>query len=82
MCDECDLDCDECDDGVFVVVYYEGRFSYRFLFNTDTNAYFDQEIESYNTEPEAIQAINLLEIGYNLGLIDGDTYNEVTTLTK
>ena len=64
--------------GLYVVVYYQGRFSYRFVRETDTTIYMDQDIASYKTEPEAIQAITLLEIGYNLGLIDGDTYNEVT----
>lgn len=62
--------------GIYVVVFYLGNFSYRFVSENDTTVYMDWEVASYQTEEQALAALNLLEKGYKFGYLDGIAEND------
>jgi hypothetical protein len=62
--------------GVYVVTFYLGNFSYRFVPSNSTTVYMDWEVASFPAEEQALAALNLLEEGYKFGYLDGIAEND------
>jgi hypothetical protein len=57
--------------GYYVVAFYQGNFSYRFVAENSTTVYLDCEVASFATEEQAVSALHLLQEGYKFGYLDG-----------
>jgi hypothetical protein len=62
--------------GYYVVAFYEGNFSYRFVTENSTTVYDDKIITVVDTEEQALVTISLLEEGYKFGYLDGIAEND------
>jgi hypothetical protein len=62
--------------GYYVVVFYMGNFSCRFVAENSTTIYMDWEVASFPTEEQARAALHLLEEGYKFGYLDGIAEND------
>ena len=62
--------------GYYVVAFYQGNFSYRYITENSTTVYDDKIITVVDTEEQALQTLNHLEDGYKLGYLDGIAENE------
>jgi hypothetical protein len=57
--------------GYYVVAFYQGNFSYRYVTENSTTVYDDKIITVVDTEEQALAMLSLLEEGYKLGWSDG-----------
>jgi hypothetical protein len=62
--------------GYYVIAFYQGNFSYRFVTENSTTIYDDKIITVVDTEEQALVTLSLLEDGYKLGYLDGIAENE------
>ena len=62
--------------GYYVVAFYQGNFSYRYVTENSTTVYDDKIITVVDTEEQALQTLNLLEEAYKLGYEDAIAENE------
>lgn len=60
----------------YVVAFYQGNFSYRYITENSTTVYDDKIITVVDTEEQALQTLNLLEEAYKLGYEDAIAENE------
>ncbi len=62
--------------GYYVIAFYQGNFSYRFVAENSTTVYDDKIITVVDTEEQALSTLSLLEDGYKFGYLDGLAENE------
>jgi hypothetical protein len=66
--------------GYYVIAFYLGSFSYRFVPENSTTVYMDWEICAFPTEEQALAALRHLEEGYKFGYSDGIAENDLIDL--